>query len=87
MNDNSPSGTVIGSLQTAMTAAGIQISAATPFASSSTTIAAGRLHLQASTSGTDNNRITLSAVTNTIKIFDSNTLRVHIGDLSDASVE
>lgn len=87
MNNNSSTGTVIGNLRSAMTAAGIQISASTPFATASTTIGAGRLHLQAGTSGTSSNRITLSAVTNTIKIFDTNSLRVHIGDLTDVSVE
>ena len=66
---------------------GLALSANTPFGSSATTIGAGRLKLQASASGTDNNRIMISAVTNTIKIYDGNVLRVHIGDLSNTTSE
>ena len=70
-----------------LTSAGLALSADTPFGSTATTIGAGRLKLQASASGTDNNRIMISAVTNTIKIYDGNVLRVHIGDLSNTTSE
>ena len=79
--------TQVSSFTSALTAAGVALSANTPFGDASTTIGAGRLKLQASTSGTDTSRIMISAITNTIKIYDSGTLRVHIGDLSDTSSE